>query len=80
MAIYQIGQTVYAATTIKTDATGDHPAFLHAKHGDELIVIEHTDRKDFPYLLANNPEGKEPFYASPKEIMGQKPFAHNARG
>lgn len=74
MALYEIGQTVYANTEISTAACGDHPAFLHANRGDALVVLEHRPGSEFPYVVANNPEGKEPFSVKSTELMGQKPF------
>lgn len=80
MPLYNPGQTVYATETITTEATGDRPYSLHDNRGDALVVLESTNKDDYPYLVANNPEGKEPFYVKISEIMGQKPFIHNARG
>lgn len=77
MPLYNVGQTVYATKELSTSATGDHPAFLHARAGNALVVLEYRANQEFPYLVADNPEGREAFYAKSIELMGQKPFAHN---
>jgi hypothetical protein len=77
MAVFKVGQTVWAGKILSTDACGDHPAFLHARKGDELIVIAHDDDRVYPYSVADNPEGKESFRAAASDLMGQKPFKHN---
>jgi len=77
MPLYQVGQIVYAAKTLITDACGDHPAFLHARPGDRLMVLDYDAERFHPYSVADNPEGKESFRASAKDLMSQKPFEHN---
>lgn len=77
MPLYQVGQIVYAAKTLITDACGDHPAFLHARPGDRLVVLGYEAGTHYPYSVADNPEGRDSFRAMGKELMGQKPFEHN---
>lgn len=77
MALFNVGQTVYANRTITTSASGDHPAFHHASPCDELIVIKHNDRFEHCYLLGRTLDDKYTFWASGKELMSQKPFSHN---
>lgn len=77
MSVFSIGQTVWAAKVLATDACGDHPSFLHARAGDELIVLSHEPGRVYPYSVADNPEGRESFRAAATDLMGQKPFKHN---
>ncbi|MCY1287626.1 hypothetical protein D9M68_17670 [compost metagenome] len=77
MSVFSIGQTVWAGKILVTDACGDHPSFLHARAGDELIVLAYEPGREYPYSVADNPEGLESFRACAKDLMGQKPFKHN---
>jgi len=77
MALYEIGQEVWATKELITAATGDHPAFLHARPGQKLYVIEHKPGQEQAYKLSTKADGSYPFWASPLEIMGQRPFGHN---
>lgn len=77
MALFKVGDVVYACCVIQTDACGDHPSFLHARHGDKLYVLEHRPGKEYPYVLSAREDGSEPFSAKSTELMKQKPFPHN---
>lgn len=77
MALFKVGDVAYAGCVIQTDARGDHPAFLHARHGDKLYVLEHRPGKEFAYVLSAREDGSEPFSAKATELMKQKPFPHN---
>lgn len=74
MALYEVGQEVWASKELITEATGDHPMFLHARRGQKLYVIEHKPDMEQAYLLSAEANGSYPFWASSREIMGQKPF------
>jgi len=77
MSLYPIGSTVYANCTVVTHATGDHPDFHHAEAGDKLYVIDYQKGAEYPYKVSAYEAGLYPFHVSGKELMGQKPFAHN---
>lgn len=77
MALYETGQTVYAAKYLGDSACGDHPALHHAARGDALIVIAHDPKKIYPYTVSHNADGSHPFGAEGTDLMSQKPFDHN---
>lgn len=80
MPLYEVGQEVYANRDLGTPASGDHPAFDHARYGDKLFVLEHRPGNEYPYLLSKSPDGSLPFGAKGIELMSQKPFSHNEYG
>lgn len=77
MSLYPIGSAVYASCNVVTHATCDHPDFHHAEPGDKLHVIDYIQGAEYPYKVSAYETGIYPFFVSGKELMSQKPFAHN---